>query len=115
MGDFVADFGSGTGIISLLVYGRYSCSVVGFEINGELADMMQRSIILNSLEDKIMVENMDLREAYRHYNGAFDVCVCNPPYYDAKAHIIPRIFTGRLHARRPKLQYSILQGQRREF
>lgn len=90
MDDFVADFGSGTGIISLLVYGRYSCSVVGFEINGELADMMQRSIILNSLEDKIMVENMDLREAYRHYNGAFDVCVCNPPYYDAKAHIIPK-------------------------
>ncbi|NLB60826.1 MAG: methyltransferase [Clostridiales bacterium] len=86
--DFVADLGSGTGIISLLVHGRYGCSVVGFEINSELSELMQRSIILNGLEDKILVENMDFCEAYKQFNGAFDVCVCNPPYFNSKSHIV---------------------------
>ena len=81
--DTIADLGTGTGIIALLMYGRYAMKAVGFEIQEQLCDMASRSFILNGLHTQLRAVHMDYREAYSFYNGKFSAVVCNPPYYDS--------------------------------
>lgn len=81
-GDRVADLGSGTGIIALLMAGQEpTAKITAIELQEDMADMARRSVALNGLEDRLDVRCMDLREAPQRlgYNG-FDLAVCNPPY-----------------------------------
>ena len=57
----VADLGTGTGIISILVVGKQNPKkVYAVEIQEELVDMAKRSVKYNDLEDKIDVINADI-------------------------------------------------------
>lgn len=77
----VADFGTGTGIIPLLIEGRYSPKeIIGVEIQSDVAQMAKRSIELNNLQDKIKIINEDIKNYKVFGPGSFDVVVCNPPY-----------------------------------
>ncbi len=80
--DTVLDLGTGTGIIPLLMEGRYSCKhLTGLEIQEESADMARRSVELNGLSDKITIKNGDIKEADSYFPSAsFDCITCNPPY-----------------------------------
>jgi len=81
-GDRVADLGTGTGIIPILLCGHTrGRSFVGLEIQPEMAEMAARSVRMNGLEDRIRILEGDLRQAHEllGYNG-FDVVTCNPPY-----------------------------------
>jgi tRNA1Val (adenine37-N6)-methyltransferase len=54
--DKVADLGTGTGIIPLLVYGKFAPrEIVGVEIQKEVAEMAQRSVDMNGLGDIIKI------------------------------------------------------------
>ena len=78
----VADFGTGTGIISILLAKKSEAKeIYGIEIQDDVAEMAQRSVKLNHLEDKIRILNIDLRKLDLEYgNRYFDVVVTNPPY-----------------------------------
>ena len=81
-GDRVADLGTGTGIIPILLCGHTRASrFVGLEIQPEMAEMATRSVRMNNLQDKISILEGDLRHAHEllGYNG-YDVVTCNPPY-----------------------------------
>ncbi|NMD38083.1 MAG: methyltransferase [Christensenellaceae bacterium] len=80
--DFVVDFGTGTGIIPILMSAKYPLTkFAAFEIQNEMAEMAQRSIILNNLEDIIKIYNEDLVNANKIIgNELADFVVCNPPY-----------------------------------
>ncbi len=81
-GDKVADLGTGTGIIPILLCGHTrGKSYVGLEIQHDMADMAARSVKLNNLQEQIRIVEGDLRKAHEllGYNG-FDVVTCNPPY-----------------------------------
>lgn len=81
-GDRVADLGTGTGIIPILLCGHTKGrEFVGLEIQPEMAEMAARSVRMNGLEAKINIMQGDLRQAHEllGYNG-FDVVTCNPPY-----------------------------------
>ena len=78
----VADLGTGTGIIPMLLCGHTRVGkVVGLEIQPDMADMAARSVRMNGLEDRISIVEGDLKQAHvlLGYNG-FDVVTCNPPY-----------------------------------
>lgn len=81
-GDRVADLGTGTGVIPLLLSARVrSANIVGLEIKPEVADMAQRSVALNGLARHIVIKVGDIRSAvYQLGKGAFDLVVSNPPY-----------------------------------
>lgn len=81
-GDRIGDFGAGTGILSLLLSGRAPRAVFNaLEIQADMADMAQRSVRLNGLEDRITVTCADLRSAPKLLGyGKLDLVVCNPPY-----------------------------------
>ncbi|MCK9479902.1 MAG: tRNA1(Val) (adenine(37)-N6)-methyltransferase [Firmicutes bacterium] len=75
----VADLGCGCGVIPLIIAAKTNAKhIVGLEIQAEIAQMAQRSVKLNNLEEKITIENVDLRE-YKN-KSIFDVVTCNPPY-----------------------------------
>ena len=78
----VVDFGTGTGIIPILLEARTKASALtGLEIQPDSADMARRSVALNGLEEKISIIEGDIKEAGELFAAAsFDVVTCNPPY-----------------------------------
>ncbi len=76
----VLDLGTGTGAIPLLM-AEEAAYVEALEIDGAMAGMAARSVLLNGLEQKIRVRCGDyrnIRELVRP--ESFDVVLANPPY-----------------------------------
>ena len=65
----VIDLGTGTGIINILLSGKTNASdFTGIEIQKDVADMAERSVRLNKLENKIKIINdniLNLKNKYR--------------------------------------------------
>lgn len=81
-GDQVLDLGTGTGIIPILMSAKTQARhLTGLEIQEESADMAQRSVRLNGLEERIEIVCGDIREASRIFGASvYDAVTCNPPY-----------------------------------
>lgn len=98
--DRVADFGTGTGILPMLMsQSEPSATFDALEILPEMADMAERSVRLNGLTERIRVRCADLRNApallgYESMDGV----VCNPPYAKSGA-AIPSTDLGLASAR----------------
>ncbi len=73
----VCDLGAGTGIISVLLAGKFGCSVTAVEIQEKCCELIEENARLNSLD--ITVAHMPMQR----FCGNFDVVVCNPPYMKA--------------------------------
>src|SRR5699024_7742574 len=57
------DLGNGTGIISILLESKTKLTkIIGIEIQKDIADMAKRSVELNSLQDKIEIKNLNVKE-----------------------------------------------------
>lgn len=78
----VIDLGTGTGIIPLLLSAKTKAKIIyGIDIQEEVVQMANRSIILNNLGEKIKIINQDLKKAWKTLGaGKWDVVVSNPPY-----------------------------------
>ena len=58
----VLDLGTGTGILSILLSGKTNLNkIYGIEIQKQVAEMAQRSVKLNNLEDKIEIINENIK------------------------------------------------------
>lgn len=88
--DKACDLGTGTGIIPLLVYGRYEPQeIIGVEIQDEVAEMAGRSMELNSLSDRIKIYKGDIKDCFKDIGiNAFDVVLSNPPYKKGDTGIV---------------------------
>ena len=78
----VIDLGTGTGIINILLSAKtQECNFTGVEIQKDVAEMAERSIKLNNLQNKIKIINNNILELKKIYDKkSFDVVVTNPPY-----------------------------------
>lgn len=78
----VVDIGTGTGIIGLLLCKKAKLKkIYGVEIQEDVAKMAERSVQLNSLEDKFEIINIDINNiSDKLDNNSIDVIVTNPPY-----------------------------------
>lgn len=80
----VCDFGTGCGIISLLLCrGCAGLSIDAVEIQPEAAALAQKSVEISSLCGKINVINDDFLECGGLVKNSYDLIVCNPPYKKA--------------------------------
>ena len=81
-GENVLDLGTGTGIIPILLEAKTEgAHFTGLEIQPESADMAQRSVIYNHLEEKISIVTGDIKDASNIFGASsFDVITTNPPY-----------------------------------
>ena len=81
-GEHVLDMGTGTGIIPVLLSAKpEGACFTGLEIQYECAEMAQRSVAMNQLEDRVNIVQGDIKEAADIFGAAsFHVVTCNPPY-----------------------------------
>lgn len=80
--DLIVEFGTGTGIVPILLSGKIPFhKICAFEVQDEVADMAKRSVLLNNLESKIEIIHDNLKNALSHLSaGSVDAVVSNPPY-----------------------------------
>ena len=81
----VLDMCTGTGIIPLLLSAKTEAAeIIGTEIQPESADMAQRSVAVNALNDRIKILNADIKDSAAMFGrGSFDCVSVNPPYMPA--------------------------------
>ena len=95
----VADLGTGTGIIGLLLCKKTNLAeMTGIEIQEDIANMAERSIKLNNLEEKFRIINSNINEIFSKKlleKNVFDVVVMNPPYKE--------VGTGEINENEKKL------------
>ena len=88
--DTVADFGTGSGVLPLLLIGRnkgktFQC----LEIQEEIAEMAQRTVRLNHLENRIRIICGDVENAHQWIKEcSLDAVICNPPYSVSGSSIV---------------------------
>ena len=80
--DTVVDFGCGTGILSLLLLGRGKGKThIGLEIQESMAEMAQRTMAMNHLEDTVQILQTDIASVPMIFSPlSADCVICNPPY-----------------------------------
>lgn len=78
----VCDLCAGSGIIGILIASKQKAKeVVCIELQADMAEMAERSVKLNNLDDKVSVLNVSAQDAYKTLGlECFDIVVSNPPY-----------------------------------
>ncbi len=81
-GSKICELGTGTGVISLLIHAKNpGVSIDAVEIQKDVSEMANRSILLNGVEDDIRIINGDVREIFDFLDkNSYDIVVSNPPY-----------------------------------
>lgn len=83
----VVDLCSGNGAVGLMVSHKTQGPIELVEIQSRLAEMAERSVRLNQLEDRVEVINADLKEALSYIKAdSVDAVLCNPPYFAVHDH-----------------------------
>ena len=80
-----AEFGGGSGVVSLLcaARGRFA-RILCAELRGDLTDLIRRNAELNGLSDVIEALSADVRElTVRDTGGELSAVFSNPPYFRA--------------------------------
>ena len=83
--DRIIELGSGCGVIPLWLSRRREFkSILGVEIQPELARLARQNVSLNGEEGRIQILEEDLRElTQKMEKGSYDIVICNPPYRKA--------------------------------
>ena len=80
------EFGSGSGVISLLACAKGKFShITAFEIQESIAKIAEENVEINGFSEKMKVVCKDIRETEAAYNGAFGAVFSNPPYMTANS------------------------------
>ncbi len=102
-GEKVVDLGSGSGILPLLLTRRCETAhIIGVERQPAMVDRSRRSVLLNGLEDRITIQEGDLRQIRSLLDAeSAQVVVANPPFR--------KVDTGRLspHSERAQARHEV--------
>ena len=81
--DCVVEIGAGCGVISILVQAKNNLKkITAFEIQQEMANLCNKNIELNNLQDKIVLINDKIQNSDKYIKPAsVDVVFSNPPYF----------------------------------
>ncbi len=98
----IVDLGTGSGIIPILLSAKTAAKkIYGIEIQNDIADMANRSILLNKLEDKITIINDDLKNIAEYISEcSVDIITSNPPYM--------KVGTGQISPTRSISRHEIM-------
>ncbi|MGM0123283.1 methyltransferase [Enterococcus sp. AZ194] len=78
----IVDLCAGNGAVGLFMSRKTQTEIIQVELQPRLADMAQRSIQLNNLENQLHVYEMDLKDTCQKVKpDSVDLVVCNPPYF----------------------------------
>ena len=77
----IVDFCTGNGVVPLILSKRCNKMIFGVEIQKELADLAEKSVQYNHLEERIQIFCEDVKSFSRNHLNEFDLILCNPPYF----------------------------------
>lgn len=77
----IVDLCTGNGVIPIILSRRTNNHIIGVEIQKKLADMAQKTVLLNHLEERITIINEDVKNYSKNHLNEFDLILCNPPYF----------------------------------
>ncbi|MCV3762713.1 tRNA1(Val) (adenine(37)-N6)-methyltransferase [Companilactobacillus farciminis] len=78
----VVDLCAGNGAIGLSLSSKTSAQIYLVEIQKELANLAQQSIVDNNLSGQVTLINDDLKNVQKYIaHDTVDTVVCNPPYF----------------------------------
>lgn len=78
----ILDIGTGNGPIPLILTTKTDAKITGVEIQSEVADLAQKSVKLNNLQNQITIINEDINILKDELPiNHFDIITCNPPYF----------------------------------
>lgn len=81
----IIDLGTGNGPIPLFLTLKTKASIIGVEIQEDVANLAKRSVELNHFEKQIEIINDDLKDIYKKVGAnLFDIVSSNPPYFPYK-------------------------------
>ncbi|MGM0438355.1 MAG: tRNA1(Val) (adenine(37)-N6)-methyltransferase, partial [Bacillota bacterium] len=80
--DLIADFGSGSGVIPLLLAFKNDFrKIIGLEIQTELVNLSRKNIKMNGYKDIIEIIEGDFSNSQKYIEpNVFDIVISNPPY-----------------------------------
>jgi len=77
----IIDFGTGNGVIPLMMTCKTRSKIIGLEIQKSLLQYARNNIVRNNLENQISLIQGDIRYSRSFLkNDFFDIVVSNPPY-----------------------------------
>ena len=81
-GSYVVDLCTGNGIIAILISGKTKAKeIIGVEIQEHVAEMANRSVEMNNIQDRVKIINEDLTKLKDKIKaGTVDAITVNPPY-----------------------------------
>lgn len=82
--NLIVDLGTGTGILGILLCAKgFSGKILGVELQSDVAQMAQKSILLNNMEKNFSIINEDINNIIPKKlinKNTVDVIITNPPY-----------------------------------
>ena len=78
----ILDLATGNAPIPMLLTYRTKAQIVGIELQKEIYDLGQKSILENNMSEQINLLNINIKDANKYLGlEQFDVVTCNPPYF----------------------------------
>ena len=78
----ILDLATGNAPIPMLLTYRTKAQIFGIELQKEIYDLGQKSIIENDMSNQIHLLNIDIKDTNKYLGfEQFDVVTCNPPYF----------------------------------
>ena len=92
----IVDFCAGNGAVGLFASTRTQAQILSVEIQERLADMAERSVRLNGLEEQMQIICDDLKNMPAHTQGSkVDMTLRNPPYFKAEPKRLQFVYPKR--------------------
>lgn len=84
------DLGTGTGIIPILLAAKTNAKkIIGLEIQSECVEMARRSVAMNNLQERISIDEGDIKNLAELYKpSSINVITTNPPYIHKSGGIL---------------------------
>lgn len=82
----IFDFGTGTGLVALMIAQRSNAYIKAYELDESAANQAAENIEISPWKDRIAVENGDIFQIPIPIQKA-DLVVCNPPFH--ANHVVP--------------------------
>ena len=78
----IADIGTGTGLIAIMLAQRtQNATISGIEIDHDAFMQAKDNMSNTEWKDRMSVENADVNEFYQSHEAEYDMIVSNPPLY----------------------------------
>lgn len=82
-GERLLDLGCGVGVVMMIAMIKHpGLSAAGLEITPGAAELARENLALCGLDKRGTVITGDMKELPGEMTGAFEICACNPPYFD---------------------------------